>query len=106
LEPLSEGRAARFAPHDWSGGANPPPPIDIGPTPVLVVEGCGSAARAVERFGPVIVWMDGPPGLRLDAAAKRDGEHTRPALERWEVLSRDHFAREHTKQRADLRLER
>jgi hypothetical protein len=106
LEPLSEGRAAHFVPHDWTGGEDPPSPIRIEPTPVLVVEGCGSAARAVERFEPVIVWMDGPQALRMEAAIARDGEDERADLERWEALSQDHFARESTKERADLRLER
>jgi dephospho-CoA kinase len=48
------------------------------------------------------VWVDAPADLRLARAVARDGEATRPLLERWAAGERDVLVREGARERADV----
>ncbi len=76
LEPLRSGGRARWRRYDWERGgfgareAEPPGPVASGG--VLVVEGCGSGARAVRPYLDLTVWVDAPRAVRerrLDSRA-------------------------------------
>ena len=72
---------------------------------VLVLEGCGSARREAETLVVLTVWVEAPPELRLERGLARDGEAARPHWERWMRDEAEHFARERTAERADVRLD-
>jgi hypothetical protein len=104
LAPWRAGREARFRAYDWAAGGPGGPWVAVPPGGRLVVEGCGCAPAAAEAFSPLIIWLDGPPALRLAAALERDGAWEAPHLAAWEAATRAHFERERTEERAHIRL--
>jgi len=104
LEPLRRGRPGRYQRYDW-GAEGFAEWVDVPVPTMLVVEGCGSARRAADAFASVRVWVEAPPGLRLERGIARDGEHLRPQWERWMTDEAEHFRVERTRERADVRLD-
>ncbi|MBO0900564.1 uridine kinase [Cellulomonas sp. zg-ZUI22] len=104
LEPLRRGLPGRFQRYDWSAGAFTDW-VDVPVPDVLVVEGCGSARRAVDGFVSVRVWVCAPDDVRLARGLARDGEAARAHWTAWMADERAHFERERTRERADVRLD-
>jgi hypothetical protein len=48
------------------------------------------------------IWIESPREMRLDRGIERDGESMRPAWDRWMAEEVAFFARDRTRQRADL----
>jgi hypothetical protein len=101
LTPLSEGRDARYQRYDWHEGRFADW-VDLPVPSALVVEGCGSADTAVEGRTSLIVWVEAPEAARLERGLARDGEALRPQWLRWMALEAGHFARNRTRERADV----
>jgi uridine kinase len=76
--------------------------VEVAPTPLLVVEGVGSASGPAGDLVTVLVWVEAPDDLRLRRGLARDGEALRPQWTRWMRDEREHLARERTRERADL----
>ena len=104
LEPLRRGRPGRYQRYDWPAGAFDDW-VDLPVPGVLVLEGCGSARRAADELVVLRVWVEAPPQVRLARGLARDGEAERPHWERWMRDEAEHFARERTAERADVRLD-
>lgn len=72
LEPLSAGQHGRYPRYDWMAGKymerHHVPLADF-----LVVEGCASATKAVDRYDPLIIWVEAPDDIRLVRGLERDG---------------------------------
>lgn len=104
LVPLAAGRPARYQRYDWSAGAfaqwREVPVPDV-----LVLEGCGSARRAVDGRAVLRVWVEAPDDVRLARGLARDGADVRPQWLAWMRSEAEHFAREGTRGRADVRLD-
>ncbi len=104
LEPMAAGRPGRYRRYDWAAGEfaewHTVPVADV-----LVVEGCGSAQRGVDPYATLRVWVEVPRELRLQRGIVRDGEALRAEWLRWAELEAAHFARERTRERADLRVD-
>lgn len=105
LRPLAEGRPGAYHPYDWAGGRFSPDPVPVPPAPVLVVEGCGSAPRRLDRWTTLRVWVEAPAALRLARGLARDGDHLAGEWQRWLGTEAAEFAREDTVRRADLRID-
>jgi hypothetical protein len=104
LGPLSRGEDACFQRFDWEAGRFAE--WRTVPLPgVLVLEGCGSAPRAVGDRAVLVAWVEAPEAVRLRRGLERDGEHMRDEWLRWMRLEAEHFAREGTKERADVRVD-
>ena len=104
LEPLAAGQPARYQRYDWAAGRFTewvPVPV----TEVLVLEGVGAAARALEPWLCQRMWVESPPDVRLQRGIARDGEQLRPQWLRWAVDEQAHFAEDGTRDRADLRVD-
>ncbi len=101
LQPLAEGRRAAYRRWDWSRGEWAEEHVVL-PAPFLVVDGCGSSALPAGRYAAVRVFLDADPTLRRARGLARDGEAYAPHWERWAVQERELFARDGTRQRADL----
>jgi uridine kinase len=82
LEPLLDGRVARFASFDWAARAMRGERA-VAPTGVIVVEGVCALHRRLREAYDVRVWVDAPRALRLERGVARDGEAARTT---WETV--------------------
>lgn len=101
LVPLAAGQAARYRRYDWAADRFDKR-VDVPPPHVLVLEGCGSAPRAVDGRAALRVFVEAPLAVRLARGIARDGEHLRQEWLRWQVAENREFAREATRARADV----
>ncbi|WP_090030556.1 hypothetical protein [Cellulomonas marina] len=105
LGPLAARRPGRYRRWDWPAGAFADH-VDVPVPDVLVLEGCGSARRAADPVATLRVWVEAPAALRLERGLARDGADTRPQWEAWMADEAQHFVREDTRARADVRVDR
>lgn len=101
LEPVRSGRPGRYRRYDWHARGFAEEHL-VPPTDVLVVEGVGSGAAAYASLVTLLVWVEAPAHLRLARGLARDGEALRPQWERFMADEERLFAREHTRERADV----
>jgi len=103
LVPLAAGRAATYHRYDWHAGRfaewMPVPSSDL-----LIVEGVGSGSKAAAAYASAVVWVEAPHDLRKSRGLTRDGDDFAPYWEAWALMEAEHFARESTRSRADVRL--
>ena len=104
LEPLARRRPVRFQRYDWSLGTYREW-VDVPAADVLIVEGCGSGSRIVARYISLLLWVEAPREVRFARGIERDGEAYRPSWERWARQEDALFAAEHTRERADHRID-
>lgn len=103
LRPLAAGDVARYRRYDWAAGEWAGW-VDLPAPDVLVVEGCGSAPRAVDAYAVLRVWVEADADVRLARGLARDGEDHRALWLAWMESEAAHFAAESTRERADVRL--
>lgn len=101
LVPLAAGRSARYQRYDWVAGEFADW-VEVPVPEVLVLEGCGSAPRAVDDRAVLRVFVEAPREVRLTRGQARDGEHMRAQWLAWMVEEAAEHAREDTRARADL----
>jgi uridine kinase len=102
LEPLAAGRPARYRRFDWPSGEYAEwHDVPTAGAAALVVEGVSSGARACAPYLSLLLWVEAPRDVRFARGVERDGEAYRPHWERWARQEDAHFAREHTRERAD-----
>jgi ribose 1,5-bisphosphokinase PhnN len=104
LEPLAAGRAARFLAYDWAAGEFAVP-TTVPVAGVLVVEGCGAAARAVDDVVSIRVWVQAPPEVCAERWAARGGAAMTAFQPDWARAEAVVFAREDTRAWADVRVD-
>lgn len=104
LEPLRRVEPGRFQRYDWQRGAFAEW-VDTPVPEVLVLEGCGSARTAADPVVSLRVWVEAPAALRLRRGLARDGESARERWLTWMDDESAHFARERTRERADVRID-
>ena len=105
LRPLAQGRAGSHARYDWAAGRFADEPVAVAVPRVLVVEGCGSSPRALDRWTTLRVWVEAPAALRLSRGLARDGDDLAAHWHRWQETEAHHFAAEDTRGRADVRVD-
>jgi uridine kinase len=101
LSPLGEGRAGSYRRYDWLAGEFAET-VTVDPVPLLVLEGVGSGASRFDPLRTVLVWVEAPDDVRLRRGIERDGDAFRPYWEQWARDEDELFARERTRERADL----
>ena len=101
VEPLRHGRPGRYRRFDWHAMAFAEEHV-VHPVDVLVVEGVGSGAAAYDDAITSLVWVDTPSDVRLDRGIARDGERLRKHWLVWREAEDAMFARERTRERADV----
>lgn len=87
LEPLAAGEPGRYRCTEWTAAGEPVPGglVDVPVPGVLVLEGVSSGRRSVRGVTSVLCWLDhAGADARLARAVARDGEWSRPHLERWQ----------------------
>jgi uridine kinase len=101
LAPLRDGGAARYQRYDWGAdefGAW----VDVPRHPAFVLEGVGSAARPVDPWAVMRVWVEAPADQRLARGLTRDGQAMRDHWLRFQETEDAHFASDGTRDRADV----
>jgi uridine kinase len=104
LEPFVAGRDGRYRRFDWVAGAYAEE-HDVELAPFLVVEGCGAAARQVDPWCALKIWVEAEDAERLHRGLDRDGQDAREHWVRWMADETAHYARERTRERADVLLD-
>jgi uridine kinase len=101
LAPLAQGRRGSYRRYDWHRGELAEEHV-LQPVDLLVVDGVGSGASSYASLVTTLVWVDAPAELRLARGLVRDGETLRPQWLRWMAQEERLFARERTRERADI----
>jgi uridine kinase len=104
LEPLARRRPVRFQRYDWSLDTYREW-VDLPSAHVLVVEGCGSGSRIVAPHLTMLLWVEAPREVRFARGIERDGQAYLPLWKRWARQEDALFAAEHTRERADYRID-
>ncbi|MGY4646202.1 uridine kinase [Cellulomonas sp. URHB0016] len=104
LEPLRRGLPGRFQRYDWSASRFDGW-VDVPVPDVLVLEGCGAGQRLADPIAVLRVWVEAPDPVRLARGLARDGTDARARWEQWMLDEAAHFARERTRERADVHLD-
>jgi uridine kinase len=105
LRPLAEGHPGAYHRFDWPAGRFVADAVAVPVPQVLVVEGCGSCAPALDRWTTLRVWVEAPRGLRLARGVARDGADLAPEWRAWQRMEAALFAADRTRERADLRVD-
>ena len=103
LGPLAGGTPGHYRRWDWRA-SRWAEEVAVAPSPLLVLEGVGSGAPVAAALATVLVWVEAPYALRRGRALARDGDDFAPHWDAWEAAETEHFARHHTRERADLVL--
>ncbi|MFW0793476.1 hypothetical protein AAFP30_06665 [Gordonia sp. CPCC 205515] len=90
-----------YRPRVWRDGVpGPGPQVWLRWEPLLVIEGVSSARQRIAKRLTYSLWLDGGPAAeRLARTVARDGEESRPMLERWQQFERGWFAVDRTRER-------
>lgn len=101
LAALAADRPGRYRRWDWHAGAWAEEVV-VDPASVLVLEGVGAGSRITADYAGVLVWVEAPPEVRMRRGIERDGDAFAPYWEAWAAAETVHFARQRTRERADL----
>jgi uridine kinase len=103
LEPLARGERAAYRRWDWMR-SRPGRTLAVGPTAMLVLEGCGALVPPADAFAAVRVWVEASTAVRRARALSRDGETYAPHWERWAAQEDAVYSTARPRARADLVL--
>jgi dephospho-CoA kinase len=104
LRPLAEGRAGSYRRWDWPGNRWAEAVL-VEPAPLLVLEGVGSGALEHADLITVLAWIEVPYELRMERGLERGGIGVAENWRQWAVDEQGLFARERTRERADVVLD-
>ena len=104
LRPLANGRSGTYRRWDWPGNAWAENVL-VPPAPLLVLEGVGSGSASVGSLITVLAWVEVPDDLRMARGLERGGVGVAENWPQWAVDEQDLFARERTRERADVVLD-
>jgi uridine kinase len=102
LKRLADGREGRYRRYDWNSGAYAELHLVPATVELLIVDGVTSCDRDADPWQSLRVWIETSNEVRLDRGIERDGEALRDQWLEWMRWERDHFAVEHTRQRAQV----
>jgi uridine kinase len=104
LEPLAAGRDGEYQRYDWHLGEFAER-HRVPRASWLVVEGCTSATRLVDKHDPFIIWVEADDETRLDRGLERDGEHLRDHWLTFMDTEARIYAENATRDRAHIHLD-
>ena len=104
VEPLSQGRAARFRAYDWSARRLAHRRV-IPPAPVVLVEGVGAGRRALRPHLAQLIWMDLPAAASHARGEARDGPELAGFWRDWRKAEAAHFSTDPSRPFADLLID-
>jgi len=101
LTPLAAGRPGSYRRYDWLAGEFAET-VTVEPVRLLLLEGVGSGASRFAPLQTLLVWVEAPHDLRMERGLARDGDDFAPYWEQWAADEADLFAKEGTRERADV----
>ncbi len=101
LDPWARGDAGRHPRYDWAAGRFGGW-VEVPATPLVVLEGCGSAAAGVRERAALVVWVEADEGVRLARGLARDGAALQAHWVAWQAAEAAHFAADGTRAAADV----
>ena len=101
LTPLLAGGEGHFRRYDWRTGEYGED-VPVPPTPIVIVEGVGSAWREAAPYLSLAVWVRAPLTVRVARTARRDGPEAAGLWETWRTSETRHFTEDGTPARADI----
>lgn len=103
LDPWARGDEGLLRRYDWAGGRfGPAEPIAA--RPVVILEGCASAAEGIRTRASLVVWVEADPAVRLARGIARDGDALAEQWRAWQLHEAAHFAADGTRRAADVVL--
>ncbi len=100
VDAIVAGTPAGYRRYDWVAGTWAEW-VEVQPTDLLVLEGCGAGSV---RADALLVWIQAAREVRLERGLSRDGEALRDHWLRWQDEEQALFARDRTRERAEVRL--
>ena len=101
LGPMERGQPVRYQAYDWVrrqlGEWR-----ELRASEVVLLEGVSSSRRAVADRLALAIWIETSREVRLARGIARDGEAMRPQWDSWMEEEDAHYARDRTKERADV----
>jgi dephospho-CoA kinase len=104
LRPMAAGGAGSYRRWDWPGNAWAETVL-VPAAPLLVLEGVGSGSGDVAGLVTVLAWVEVPYELRMARGLERGGIGVAENWRQWAVEEQGLFARERTRERADVVLD-
>ena len=104
LRPLAADGAGSYRRWDWHA-SRWAETVSVPPAPLLVLEGVGSGSLAYAHLVTVLAWVEVAYDLRISRGLERDGAELEELWKQWAVDEQEVFARQRTRERADLRLD-
>jgi cytidylate kinase len=108
LIPALAGQSLRYQVRDWANdefGADLAGWHSADASPVVILEGVTSARATVRARGAFTIWVEAPPGRRLERGLQRDGDNHRELWTTWMQAERNFFAQDQTRTNADLKVD-
>lgn len=103
VQPICAGQAGHYRKFDWHAYRYTDT-IEVPPTPVLIIEGVGSASGPIDDIASLIVWIETSDDVRLRRGLERDGDDQLAYWQDWMRREVDHFQRARTRERATVRI--
>ncbi|WP_431277324.1 ATP-binding protein [Leifsonia poae] len=104
LSPLKAGLPGGWRRWNWAAGASGDWNV-VDPARPLIVEGCGTLARANAPLADLGIWLDADDVLRKDRALARDGLSFETHWDQWQSDFERYVDREHPRDNAGLILD-
>jgi hypothetical protein len=104
LRPMAAGGVGSYRRWDWPGNAWAETVL-VPAAPLLVLEGVGSGSGDVADLVTVLAWVEVPYELRMARGLERGGIGVAENWRQWAVEEQGLFARERTRERADVVLD-
>ena len=101
IEPLVDGRAARYQRYDWEERRLAEWHV-VEPCPVVIIEGVSSGRREWVHHLSYVIWIETPEVERLRRGLERDGQDALADWQMWMAEEDAHYANDPTRQRADV----
>ena len=104
LAPLSRGEAGTWRRWDWEGGRWAGTHL-VEPCDLLVLDGVGSWSPSIAAWATVLAWVEAPHDVRMLRGIARDGDAFAPYWDQWARDEDALFARDRTRDHADVVIE-
>lgn len=102
VTPLAAGHAGTWRRWDWHSSAWAEE-HHVSPGGLLVLEGVGSWSPAIADRVGALAWIEAAEEVRMRRGLDRDGDDFAPHWEQWAADEATLFARDRTREHADLR---
>jgi hypothetical protein len=90
LMPLASGQPGRFRAWDW-GRDIPGETVNVDPSDVIVVEGCGVSTPQSRELASTVLWVECDETLRLERLSVRDGGEFNEFYATWDTQVDEHI---------------